>query len=424
MQAPDIQEHGLGWRFTWTNIDICIDQIRETASMTKAEMHVRYILPTGFQTLALEDVNLKRSPSRQSLVKHLVELDTDPDKQATKKKWMSCIEYACTYTMQQRRRGEPAVRLCPSPTVRALTWRVNPLVYQGQPTVMFAPGGSGKSCLGLLAAMLIQAGGYFAPTGTNGEKCRSNLCGLQGEVLYLDWEADRQVLELRWANLQKGHEEYLGVAPPYYRRMDRSLADDLREIQRAVADHEIKLVIIDSLAPAAGGDPNAPETAITFHKALRALKVSSLSLAHVAKNDEGKTRTIFGSAFFTNLARSVWELIPSETEGPSVKYVTLYHTKVNDGPKQRPLAFKIDFQHTSGGTHIEPIGTDELPSPEGTQSSSDKIRSALRDGSKSIEEIAQVTGLTAHVIRSRLSDGRNTWCTKVQDRWTLLGQRK
>lgn len=241
-------------------------------------------------------------------------------------------------------------------------------------------------------------------------------------MLVLDWEADRSALELRWAQLMKGHPDYLGVNPPYYRRMERSLGDDLREVQRVVQDGNIKLVIIDSLAPAAGGDPNAPETAITFHKALRALKVSSLSLAHCAKDSEGKTRTIFGSVFFTNLARSVWEVKPSDDEESSVKHVTCFHVKVNDGPKQRPMAFRIDFQHTSGGTHIEPISVDELPSPEAAQSSAEKIRTALGALPKSIEEIARATGLSAHVVRNRLSEGRNVWCTSSdRGRWVGFG---
>jgi hypothetical protein len=419
MQAPEIHEHGLGFRFVWPQekIDICVDQIREsTRNGIHAEVNARFLHPDGAQTLAIEDLNLKSVRSRDALVKHLTDLDQHPDKNLTRSKWKACIEYACVTTLQQRRRGEPALRLCPSPTIKALPWRVNPWIYEGQPTVMFAPGGSGKSYLGLLAAMLVQAGGYLG---------NSPLCGVPGEVLVLDWEADRSALELRWAQLMKGHPDYQGVPPPYYRRMERSLGDDLREVQRVVQARDIKLVLIDSLAPAAGGDPNAPETAITFHKALRALKASSLSLAHCAKDSEGKTRTIFGSAFFTNLARSVWEVKPSEDEESSVKHVTCFHTKVNDGPKQRPMAFRIDFQHTSGGTHIEPISVDELPSPEAAQSSADKIRAALNEMPKSIEEIARATGLSAHVVRSRLSEGRNVWCTSFdRGRWVGLAVRE
>jgi hypothetical protein len=425
MQPTDVQPYGLGWRFTWQEhrIDITVDQIKETSSNTKAEMHVRYVLPNGFQTVALEDLNLKTASSRSNFVKHLASLDTDTDKDASKQKWMCCVEYACTYTMQQRRKGEPALRLSPSPMIKSLSWRINPWIYEGQPSVMFAPGGSGKSYLALLASMLIQAGGYFQPTSTTGEPRHSSLCGVPGDVLYLDWEADRDALEMRWANLLKGHPEYLGINPPYYRRMERSLGDDLREVQKIVQDIGIKLVIVDSLAPAAGGDPNAPETAITFHKALRALKVSSLSLAHVAKDSEGRSRSIFGSAFFTNLARSVWEVQPVEEDESTIKHVTLYHRKVNDGPKQRPMAFKIDFQHTSGGTHIEPISVDELPTPEVTQTHADRIKAALADRPKTVAELVTATGLSAEIVRARCNAGKGKWCIQHQGKWTLLGVR-
>jgi hypothetical protein len=426
MKPTEIQQYGLGWRFTWAEhrIDITIDQIKETSSNTKAEVHVRYVTPTGFQSVAYEDLNLKTASSRSNFVKHLVSLDSDPDKDTAKQKWMCCVETACMHALSERRRGEPALRLSPSPVVKSLPWRINPWIYEAQPTVIFAPGGSGKSYLALLASMLVQAGGYFQPIGAGGEPRHSNLCALPGETLLLDWEADRDASEMRWANLMKGHPEYVGIHPPYYRRMERSLGDDLREVQRIVSDTGVKLVIVDSLAPAAGGDPNAPETAITFHKALRALKVSSLSLAHVAKDSQGQARSIFGSAFFTNLARSVWQLEPSSDDESTIKYVTLRHTKVNDGPKQRPMSFKIDFQHTSGGTHIEPISLDELPSPEINQSKVDQIKAALAEGSKDNEELVVATGLPASAIRSRCHDGKDKWCTKVGGKWRLLGARK
>lgn len=426
MQPTEISPYGLGWRFSWAEhkIDITVDSIKETSSSTRAEIHVRYVQPTGFKSVAYEDVNLKTATSRANFVKHLVTIDPDPNKDLAKEKWTVLIETVCMHTLSERRRGEPALRLSSCPTIKSLSWRLNPWIYDGQPSVMFAPGGSGKSFLALLASMLVQFGGYFQPTGANGEPRHSSLCALQGEVLYLDWEADRNALEMRWANLMKGHPEFAGIQPPYYRRMERSLGDDLREVQKIVQDIGIKLVVVDSLAPAAGGDPNSPETAITFHKALRALKVSSLSLAHVAKDSEGRSRTIFGSAFFTNLARSVWELEPASNEESSVKHVTLFHRKVNDGPKHRPMAFKLDFQHTSGGTHIEPISTDEIPSPEVKESATDKIKAALADGPKDNEELAQLTWLPATTIRVRCNEGKGKWCTKVDGKWTLLGVKK
>ena len=45
--------------------------------------------------------------------------------------------------------------------------------------------------------------------------------------------------------------------------------------------------------------PECPESAITFHKALRALNVSSLTLAHVAKNGAlWQWRTIWKCLFY------------------------------------------------------------------------------------------------------------------------------
>jgi hypothetical protein len=83
------------------------------------------------------------------------------------------------------------------------------------------------------------------------------------------------------------------------------------------------------------------ETAIRFFNALRSLRVASLILAHVAKNSEEKT--IYGSVFFSNFARSAWEMKKAQEAGEHIIRVGLYHRKTNLGPLQQPLGFKLHF---------------------------------------------------------------------------------
>ena len=56
------------------------------------------------------------------------------------------------------RGGEPAQRLTPAPLGAGPTWRVQPLLYEKLPTVLFGPGGSRKSFLALWISLLIEKG--------------------------------------------------------------------------------------------------------------------------------------------------------------------------------------------------------------------------------------------------------------------------
>src|SRR5687768_3838853 len=222
-QTPQIDEYGLGWKFSWPThkLEVTVDAIRESGSKTTGTLNVYYMHLAGPALVATDMITLTSTSSRQSFVKSLVDLDPDDNKTTVKKKWTIIVNQACSRAEQMFHRSEPAVRLTQT-TMKAMPWRVSPLVYESQPCVIFAPGGSGKSYLALLVAMLTQTGGYLSS---------SNLCAVPGPSLYLDWEADKQALDVRWSLLTNGHPEFANAEPPLYRRLYRPLADELREIQ-------------------------------------------------------------------------------------------------------------------------------------------------------------------------------------------------
>jgi hypothetical protein len=146
--------------------------------------------------------------------------------------------------------------------------------------------------------------------------------------LYADYEDDESSFTKRWTAIQNG----FGVQarmPIFYKRMTTSLPDSVDSLRQAIAEKNVKLLIVDSLGPAARGNLNDPEPAIQYHQALRALGVTSLTLAHNSKDTLTKKKTIFGSVFFTNLARSIWE---SKAEGEPSGHevlISLKHTSAN-----------------------------------------------------------------------------------------------
>lgn len=97
---------------------------------------------------------------------------------------------------------------------------------------------------------------------------------------------------------------------------------------------------------ACGGDLNSPDTVIKLTRALRMIGGSSLVLAHVAKAvQDGQDRSAYGSVFFRELARNVWEI--NKAEGDGSARVILSHKKNNFGPLHPPLAFDFTFEGES-----------------------------------------------------------------------------
>jgi len=112
------------------------------------------------------------------------------------------------------RQGEPLVVLTgtvPSPA-RELVPR---LLYEGEPTLVFGDGDTGKSLFAVALAAAVQ-GGVALPFGLKPVRAVP--------VAYLDWETSRDTLEERLALVAAG----LKIDPPpiLYKRMTRPLVDE------------------------------------------------------------------------------------------------------------------------------------------------------------------------------------------------------
>ena len=214
--------------------------------------------------------------------------------------WREVLDDACMRVLMDYRTPPEVISLARL-AVGEFTdaYLCEPLLYEGVPTVLVGDGGTGKSTLALALAVCVAAGAEVLP---GVRPVRS------GPVLYMDWEDRAHVHAARLRKICNG----LGISCPeevYYQEMSMPLGDVVEEVQERVARTGAVLCICDSLALAAGGEPEEGKSAINYFRSVNSLRVTNLSVAHVAKADlrEGEVRP-YGSVFVRNSARAVWSV--------------------------------------------------------------------------------------------------------------------
>jgi hypothetical protein len=332
------------------------------------------------KTLTSGQLNLSSLQGRDRLAKRLKTLYQAPN-------WDLVLEHLCTCGLNEFRRGEPTTYLDGTTAQTVEEFILNPLLYARHPTLLYGPGDSGKSFFCLYCACLLSVGG-----SQNGLAC------VDWPVLYLDWELAREDMDSRLALLKAGHPEFRTVRLAYKRPV-APLMDCLDDIRAALLSTGAKILILDSLALAAGGELERAETAIRFNQALRQLGVPSLIVGHTAKNAEEKT--IYGSVFFFNLARSVFEIKKTQEEESGVFTFGLYHRKCNLGRRKAPLGFRMAI--ADGRCCVTPADLSEDPELCKALPITQQLTAALKSGqAQTATHLSLETGVKLDTVRRTL----------------------
>jgi len=353
--------------------------------------------------LHITRINLMSTNSMSNLARRL-------EQNSNQIPWTDVLTSVAVKTMEFVRRGEPVTEIHPDKSdTLEVEYLLKPFLYLNHPTVLFGDYGSLKSLMALVTVYLVQRP-YF-----------ENNLGLvpfeePTKCLYLDYEDDESSFRKRWSAIDRGFNQ--GEMPILHRRMTAPLADSVDGLQHILHEKGIGMIVVDSLGPAARGNLNDPEPAIRYHEALRQLGVTSFTLAHTSKDQLTKRRTIFGSVFFTNLARSVWECRAEQEAGEDEAVISLKHAKHNLSKEQLPLGYRFTFTDNSISitkTDLRETGLSvELPLTL-------QIKGLLRQGALSIHEIAeQLSANTESVGRTlrRMRD-KNQVMKLEADTWGL-----
>ncbi len=321
-----ISEDHDGYRYTWRQwaLTILISRVSERSGNVMGELAVIMHREGKDRLLTRGTINLSSFESRARLAKRLERLATGPE-------WNPVVETSCVKTEDFHRQGQPSESLEPTDLDRPACFVLNPLIYERNPTMVFGPGESGKSFWALFLACLLASGGQstdlaVAPDGHN--------------VLYLDWELQAPEQRARVRQLRAGHPEL--TRSPMYRRMHVPLASCATELRRDLHAHDIGVIIIDSVGMATGGEMERSQDPVAFFNALGSFGVASLLIHHVPKAaDDDKKRTPYGSVYYYNLSRSIWEMrLVAEPESDT-RTLALFHYKNNLGRHLPPKGYTL-----------------------------------------------------------------------------------
>ena len=380
-----------GYEFLWCQgeewvISISIVKLNESHGALSGELSIKHEFKDK-PTISGIRFNLVSQQARNTISKRLTEAKLIPGLD-----WPQIIDQICAETIKRHREVEPHQELWTSEDIQPPGYLLEPLMPLNQPTIIFGEGGIGKSEMALVILICLSLPWYDNPLGliTPDHSVKT---------LYLDYETDEREILWRAKSLQIGME-----LPPFnvnYRRCNVPLANDIESIKGIINDIKAEALIIDSLGYASGGELKESSSAISFFSSLRQLKTTSLILAHTSKDKEAKVRSVFGSAYFTFAARSIWEARKSQEVGEDELSIALFHRKANLSKLHHPLGYKLNFNGHK--TFIETEDTrnvDEFLKEYGTQT---RIYELLKGEPMSIKDIAEALDLTEGNTRVAIS---------------------
>jgi DNA-directed RNA polymerase specialized sigma24 family protein len=403
---PIVKLTGTRQEFYWEEEKIyaLVSRIHEHSDgRTTAEVLLKVNRPDIPSHIIHTQLNLLSARSKKQLIEEAE--DRYPLPQG---RWTNIVEQLCEGSLENYRKGKPAKEIWPveGEETPEAPFLIKPLLYKDKPTIIFGEGSTGKSYLALTLGILTQLPYPDNPLG---------LLPQRANVLYLDYEADETEFRKRLTLLGNG----LGVSPVpiLYRECELPLVDDIDHLEQVVAEHEIGFIIIDSLGVAAGNaNLNDAPTATAFYSALRRLKVTSLIITHTSKEERSKA-TPFGSVYFTNLARSVFEVRRHQEREANEIAIDLVHIKNNQGPLLEHQGFKIEFKPDRATvTRMEPRTIPEFLEKMSLKA---RITQLLKEeGKASSSDIAEMLDAPEETVRRTLNRYKNIF-VKINRQWGL-----
>lgn len=289
-------------------------------------------------------------PVRSSITKTFRTAITEIEKVSERTDWSQRFTQVKKLVLAKYRAGVPVIALGnidpPSQTEEVLTG----VVWEELPTLIYGPGGIGKSIIALNLMSAIHTGASVAGLHT-----------MQSNCLYLDWETSEKMMWWRNNEILAAKGQEIGSWPDpdypdgertgmvYYRYMSGPLVNDVEYLKKEIATLGIGTICIDSAGPACGGEPESAEATLKFFKALREIgshdkPLQSIILAHITHEGKRSGRSNpFGSVYWINIPRNVFELQSDQVRNSNHSDFALHHKKSNTGSLRKATGFRLTW---------------------------------------------------------------------------------
>ncbi len=313
--------------------------------------------------------------------------------------WDAALEQLCVLTLRCLRDGDPVVVLDTEKEMPIPAWVLEPVLPKNQPSLIFGLGASGKSYLALAMAACVSIPWTNNPLGwwPGTEPKR---------VLLLDYETEEDEATYRIKKLRKGMG--LPAFRMWYLHCALPLRDDLDRVSQTVLDNKVDLVIIDSVTGAVGGNLLEAEPVLGYFMALRQLKTTTLSIGHTAKGVDPlqptRKKTPFGSVFFENFSRMIYETQRAGQEGGDEDIsVGMFPRKSNNWALARPTGFRIVFDNDAETVTIHRQDLADVADFAKSLSIGTRILAAVKHGSMEIDKLkSELDDITDEAFRQSL----------------------
>jgi len=322
VQPMELSRYGAGMIVKHLDYQFLFSSIRIKGDSIEATLKITY----NKKVLFIGKVELMDINKRWHLARHLSELVKNVN-------WNEILTILFTNVTNELLKYEPPTKLQDTSETKNHFW-IYPFLADPY-TLIFAAGGSGKSYLAMYFSMLVQNGinDYFdIPEPMN--------------VLYLDWETSKEDMEGRFSRLANAKSN---VESPFYRNMVFPLKYEFDNVLNDILQYDIKLIVIDSVVPALGGNINEAENVGEFFRMLKEFykvnKTRTLILTHISKVDkrDENNKSPIGSVYFENYPRLVWEL--RHVSLKNKLNIELHPYKANV-PFPSPLGFEFQFDNS------------------------------------------------------------------------------
>lgn len=278
---------------------------------------------------------------------------------------------------------------------------VDGVLFRGFPAAIYGDGGTAKSTLVMHLAQSVALGVDWFGFDT-----------AKTQVLYLDFELDEDEQARRAYEIAQGmgYDEvpegcgYISGAGHDTQAVFKLALEKCRE-------HGFGLVIVDSAGYAMDGDAESSRDVLRFFRqyegAFRRAGITMLLVDHQAKGGSYQDKTMFGSVYKSNSARSVFQVEASE-RGDGYMNLTLRHKKVNFGAMLQPFGVAVRFIKDAFGVveevrlSVREMDASEL-AEERTVNARNRVLMALEDGPMYPAAIADATGLELPTVKNVLT---------------------